>query len=153
MMCSPAGPTTPPPRRGRGRGERPPRRRAARSRRGAAGGGRGWDLTKGGGAWRGGVETHQGQLALMLRFKEPGDVHVRLGEQLETLLNEAKFAGDELTGVFQGDIGTSDANRRPYHLHLDLKLREGSLCGAVIVISLPTSRGGAMAYWVELKKG
>jgi hypothetical protein len=111
------------------------------------------DLTKLTGTWRGRVETHQGQLALMLRFKGPGDVHVRLGEQLETLLNEAKLAGDELTGVFQGDIGTSDANRRPYHLHLDLKLGEGSLCGAVVVISLPTSRGGAMAYWVELKKG
>jgi hypothetical protein len=88
----------------------------------------------------------------MLRFKEPGDEHVRLGEQLETLLNEAKFEGEVLTGTIQGDIGTSDAKRRPYHLHLDLKLREGSLCGAAVVISLPTSRGGAMAYWVELKK-
>jgi CubicO group peptidase (beta-lactamase class C family) len=110
-------------------------------------------LTRLSGTWRGRVETHQGQIALMVQFKEAGDVHVRLGEQLETLLNKAKFEGDQLTGVMQGDIGTSDANRRPYHLHLDLKLREGSLSGAVVVISLPNSRGGAMAYWVELKKG
>src|SRR5262249_59677697 len=68
------------------------------------------NLTKLSGTWRGRVETHQGQLALMLRFKEPGDVHVRLGEQLETLLNGPKLEGDELTGGFQGVIGPSCAD-------------------------------------------
>src|SRR5262249_49753124 len=97
------------------------------------------DLAKLTGAWEGQVHTHRGPLPLLLRVRDSGDIHVRLGDQLVTLLNEARFDGGVLTGRFQGDIGTPDANRRPYHLHLDLTLRGGRLCGAVAVISLPTS--------------
>src|SRR5258708_8522136 len=86
------------------------------------------NVTELAGTWSGRVHTHSGQLPLMIRVKEPGDIHARLGAQLETLLSEAKFEGGTLTGVIQGDIGTPDANRRPYQLHLDLRLREGSLC-------------------------
>jgi hypothetical protein len=88
----------------------------------------------------------------MIRVKDPEDIHVRLGEQPEALLNEAKFGGGVLTGVMQGDVGTPDARRRPYRVHLELRLRDGSLSGSAAVISLPTSRGGAMEYWVELKR-
>jgi hypothetical protein len=52
-----------------------------------------------------------------------------------------------------GDIGTEDANRRPYHLHVSLKLREHALNGAMIAMSLPGQRmGNALSHWVELKK-
>src|SRR5262249_17012844 len=52
-----------------------------------------------------------------------------------------------------GDVGTPDASRRPYHLHLELRRRGEALCGSAAVISLPTSRGGAMEYWVDLRRG
>jgi CubicO group peptidase (beta-lactamase class C family) len=110
------------------------------------------DFSKLAGTWAGRVETHQGELPLVLRVRESGDVRAQLGGQPETVVTEAKSAGDVLTGVMAGDVGTADAGRRPYRLHLDLKLRAGSLCGAVVVISLPTSRGGSMAYWTALKK-
>jgi hypothetical protein len=89
----------------------------------------------------------------MLRIKVPGTVHARLGAQAETVLNEAKFAGNDLTGVMEADIGTPDANRRPYHLHLGLKHRGESTCGAVGVMSLLTTRSSVRTYRVELKEG
>jgi CubicO group peptidase (beta-lactamase class C family) len=110
------------------------------------------DLSKLSGEWKGPVQTHRGPLSLVLRVRDSGDVHVRLGDQLWTLLNEPKFDGAVLTGKFQGDIRTPDANRRPYHLHVDLTLRGESLTGALAAISLPASRGGALAYWAELKR-
>ena len=56
-----------------------------------------------------------------------------------------------------GDIGTRDANRYPYHLHLDLKQREEMFTGAMIAITnrehAPGKRFGlALSHWVELIK-
>lgn len=63
-------------------------------------------------------------------------------------LNEGR-----LTGRMVGDIGTPDANRRPYHLHLDLRLREAVLDGALIALSPPEARfGNALSHWAELKR-
>jgi CubicO group peptidase (beta-lactamase class C family) len=104
------------------------------------------------GTWKGRVHTYCGLLSLMIRVKDPEDIHVRLGEQPEVVLNDAKYEGGILTGVMQGDVGTPDARRRPYRLHLELTRRGGALCGSAAVISLPTSRGGAMEYWTELKR-
>lgn len=105
------------------------------------------------GKWIGSVHTYKGEMPLTFWFKESGDVHARLGEQLKTLLNDANFKDGYLEGRMMGDIGTEDANRRPYHLHVTLKLRENMLNGAVTAISLPGQRrGNALSHWVELFK-
>ncbi len=60
-----------------------------------------------------------------------------------------------------GDIGTEDANRRPYRLHLDLKLRGRLLNGAIVPQTwseddyggAPERRvGNGLSYWTELRK-
>jgi hypothetical protein len=52
-----------------------------------------------------------------------------------------------------GDIGTEDANRRPYHLHLDLLWRGEVLNGAVTAISVSEKRmGHAFSHFAELRK-
>jgi CubicO group peptidase (beta-lactamase class C family) len=105
------------------------------------------------GPWSGKVHTYRGDVRLQLWFKPAGDVYVQLGDQLRTLLNQPRFDGQYLTGVFAGDIGTGDANRRPYHLHLRVKLRDQVLNGSLTAISLPGPRAGnALSYWVEVKK-
>lgn len=105
------------------------------------------------GKWIGSVHTYKGEMPLTFWFKESGDVHAQLGEQLKTLLNDVNFKDGYLEGRMMGDIGTEDANRRPYHLHLTLKLRENMLNGAVTAISLPgCRRGNALSHWVELFK-
>jgi len=105
------------------------------------------------GEWSGSVHTYKEVVPFTLWFKESGDVHVQLGDQLKTLLNDVSFKDGYLEGRMMGDIGTEDANRRPYHLHVTLKLRGDVLNGAMIARSLPGRRmGNALSHWVELKK-
>ncbi len=104
------------------------------------------------GRWAGGAHTYKGEVPLTLWFQEDGDVHARLGDQMETLLNDARFEDGWLTGRMMGDIGTEDANRRSCTLHATLKLRGQALNGAVTAIS-QGPRGNALSHWVELKKG
>jgi hypothetical protein len=87
-------------------------------------------------------------------FLESGDVHAQLGGQLRTLLNSVQWQDGYLSGRMMGDIGTEDANRRPYLLSLTLKLRgKDVLNGPASALSLPGPRpGNALTQWVELKK-
>jgi CubicO group peptidase (beta-lactamase class C family) len=106
------------------------------------------------GTWSGSVQTCQGEIPLTLEFRESGDVHARLGEQLWTLLNEVKWEEGQLTGEMLGDLDTEDTRRRPYHLDVTLKLRGDALNGTLHAISLPSERSGfALGHWVELRRG
>ena len=52
-------------------------------------------------------------LLLSLSADAEGRVHLRLGSEPWTLLDSAAVDGDGwLRGVFRGDVGTVDANRR-----------------------------------------
>jgi CubicO group peptidase (beta-lactamase class C family) len=105
------------------------------------------------GEWRGALHTYEREIPLTLRILGSGDVHARLGDQLETLLNNPAWSEGELRGAMAGDIGTADANRRPYTLQLTLKLRGAALSGSASAISLPGRRAGnALTQWVELRK-
>lgn len=113
------------------------------------------------GEWNGELVTWNGPIPLMLWFKSSGDVHAQLGNQLRALVNDVKFDDDQLRGVMLGDIETEDANRRPYRLHLDLKLRDETLNGAIIAIThMEVDQGGArgrrtgnaLSHWAELKR-
>jgi CubicO group peptidase (beta-lactamase class C family) len=114
------------------------------------------------GEWVGAVETYNGAIPLTIRIKSTGDVHIQLGSQLKALVNDVKFQDEELKGVFVGDIGTEDANRRPYRLHLDLKLRGETLNGCVIAVThieqgeggeLGRRVGNALSYAAEVRRG
>ena len=105
------------------------------------------------GTWEGLVHTYIDTLSVVLDVKESGDVHVKLGNQLWTLLNNVRFENEYLKGVMTSDIKTEDANRRPYDLHVDLKLRGRVLNGSLIAISRPANRvGNGLAHWIELSK-
>jgi CubicO group peptidase (beta-lactamase class C family) len=105
------------------------------------------------GSWHGTVVTDAGDLPLDLTFQPDGDVHVRLGTQLTTLLNNARLKDDWMTGQLPGDLGTADARRRPYFLRADLKLRGNVMNGALIAISPPGTRfGNALSHWTELRR-
>jgi CubicO group peptidase (beta-lactamase class C family) len=105
------------------------------------------------GAWSGAVDTYNGEIPFTLTFLESGDVHARLGQQLKTLLNDVVFRDGYLTGRLMGDIGTEDANRRPYWLSVSLKLRGNVLNGGMTALSRPGRRAGnALTHWVEVKK-
>jgi len=104
------------------------------------------------GAWAGFVHTYKRDLPINLWFKESGDVHVQLSNQLQTLINDARFEKGTFTGRMTGDIGTPDANRRPYYLDLNITLRGEVLNGVLNVIGRHPSRGVGLGYWVEFKR-
>jgi CubicO group peptidase (beta-lactamase class C family)/acetyl esterase/lipase len=104
------------------------------------------------GNWTGSVHTHRLELAVTLWFHESGDVRAQLGDQLKTLVNDARFSDGQFTGKMTGDIGTPEANRRPYQLQWDVTLRDDRLGGVLYAVGRHPSRGLSVPYWVELRK-
>ncbi len=87
------------------------------------------------GTWTGTVRTWQDVVPLTLVFQPDGDVHVKLGEQTETLLGDPRWKDGELTGELAGTIPTPDARRHPGVIRLDLHLRGARLSGEASAIS------------------
>ena len=106
------------------------------------------------GYWAGEVATYQGARRLELWAHAEGLVLVRLGGGLTSVLSNSRLADGQLTGVFASNVGTADANRRPYHLHLRVKLRDAErMNGSLTAISLPGRRAGnALSYWTDLRR-
>jgi CubicO group peptidase (beta-lactamase class C family) len=100
------------------------------------------------GTWKGIVKTYREDIPLTFSIAESGDVHAKLGSQLTTLLNEARFDKQRLRGRMMGDLGVEeDTGQERYRLEFYLYLRDGALKGAV-----ETSPSPSLAFWVELKK-
>jgi len=103
------------------------------------------------GDWEGFVRTYAGDFPMTLSFKESGDIHARLGDQLPVLVASARFSSGRLSGSMAGRLDTPDANRRgwrpQHHLDLDLKLRGDVLNGAIVVIA-----GNSLSHWCELRR-
>lgn len=85
------------------------------------------------GVWKGKISTYQGDIPFTLAVSGDGEIRVKLGNQLETLVNDAHVSPNGyLRGALMGSLGIDDAARRPYSLGIDLEIRsDGSLSGAV----------------------
>jgi CubicO group peptidase (beta-lactamase class C family) len=105
------------------------------------------------GTWKGLVHTHKRDLPITLWFDESGAAYAQLGKQSRMLITNARLRSGRLTGRFTGDIGTPDANRRPYDLDWDLTLRSDVLNGVLYAIGRHPSRGVLLGYWVETRRG
>ena len=100
------------------------------------------------GTWQGLVKTWNGDLTVKMEVREDGDIHLKLGNQLETLLNNPRFADNELNGRFTGMIPTEDANRDRHTIYLHrVVLRGDTLSGAVIAIS---DAHYSLPSWIKL---
>jgi CubicO group peptidase (beta-lactamase class C family) len=100
------------------------------------------------GSWRGLIKTYREDIPLTFSIAESGDVHVKLGSQLATLLSDAKFDGQGLSGRMSGDLGVEeDTGPERYQLEFTLYLRDGALQGAVVTAPYPQ-----LPFWAELKR-
>jgi len=107
------------------------------------------------GTWKGAAHTYQGDRPATITISSGGDVHVKLGDQLESLLNHAEFRDGELSGKAWGDTGTSDAeNRQAYSLSFNLKRRGNVLSGPVSATSIAgeSASHGSLTQWFEVQK-
>ena len=88
------------------------------------------------GEWSGAVRTWERTIPMTLVVQPDGDVHVRLGEGLESLLNNARWQDNTLTGRFAGAVATSDAAHWPHDVLVSLRLRNGTLGGMVSALQV-----------------
>lgn len=111
------------------------------------------------GNWTGAIETYEGERRLELRIDSPMTGTAVL-DGAEHPVDELQLRGGRLLGVFDGDLRTSDASRRPYRIHLDLTPSPGRLYGAAVTLTHNPEPGGApgrrmgnaLAYWSELDR-
>ena len=109
------------------------------------------------GEWAGHVTTYKGRLPIKVGIGSEGGVSVELNGGVRTNARSVKLCGEELAGVFDGDIGTADTNRRKYELRFLLQHQGTTLMGPLSAVSLPQSGsqgaklGNALTSWLELE--
>jgi CubicO group peptidase (beta-lactamase class C family) len=111
------------------------------------------------GTWTGTARTWQGFVPLAITIQPDGDVHVKLGDQLETLLtNMLPYKDHRLIGMFTGTMPTPDVKNYADKVGLTVSLRDGRLVGEAIAfndIAFDPYAGKpnvAISSYVELSK-
>jgi len=88
-----------------------------------------------------------------LTFQPDGDVHVKLDNQLTTLLNNVRFTDGDFSGTFNGALPAPDIGRYPHRLQLmNLKIRDGILGGAVVAFANTDRSHYGLPSWIWLKR-
>ena len=88
------------------------------------------------GEWTGTVRTWEKTIPMTLVVQPDGDVHVKLGNGLESLLNDVRWQDSTLIGRFAGSMPTSDAARWPHDVLVSLRLRHNALSGTVSALQV-----------------
>jgi CubicO group peptidase (beta-lactamase class C family) len=104
------------------------------------------------GHWKGSILTWNEEIPVEMWFQADGDVQIQMRGQYRNLLNGVRFDDQFLRGSFQGNIGTRDAGRYPYNLHLRLKLRGGGVLNGSITSTSISPQGNVLSSWVELER-
>lgn len=104
------------------------------------------------GEWAGELRTWENKIPLSMVFQADGDIHIKLGDQLEALLNKASFREGLLEGQFAGTMPTPDAKRYRHSLLLHLRLRGTKLAGQVIAETPDDSVHFALSSYAELTR-
>lgn len=106
------------------------------------------------GEWTGTVRTWERTLPITVTVKPDGDIHARIGDELESVLNHVRWraANGELIGQFAGEIPTSDASRWPHSILLHVRLRGGSLSGQATALTTADPVHFALTSYVSLAK-
>src|SRR6202047_1306264 len=89
------------------------------------------------GTWTGTARTWQGSVPLMVTIQPDGHVHVKLGDQLETLLTTVPpfIKEHRLVGMFTGTMPTPDVKNYADKVGLTLSLRDGRLIGEALAFN------------------
>lgn len=105
------------------------------------------------GTWTGALHTWQGEVPVRLEVRPDGDVHARVGDQLEAVVNGVELEDGLLSGALWGHVPTPDVMRRPrHHLQLELLLRDGTLRGQLTAATWTEPTHYALSSYVELER-
>jgi hypothetical protein len=99
------------------------------------------------------IVTWQNTLPITLTFQPDGDVHVKLANQLVTLLSDVRYRDGDLNGTFNGSLPAPDIARYPHRLLLmNLRIRDGVLGGAAVAFANTERSHYGLPSWIWLKR-
>jgi len=104
------------------------------------------------GEWQGEIKTYEETVPIMMIFQEDGDIHVKIENQAETLLNSARFNDDWLTGSSYGDIPSGDAMEFPHSIGYKMLLKDNMLSGYVHTYFKSTRYYCSFSSYIRLEK-
>ena len=105
------------------------------------------------GEWSGRIHTPDDSVDLKLVIDASGDVHVQLGNELWTLLNEtATPDGDRLVGRFAASMPDRHARRHSHSVLVNLKLEGDRLYGQATAQTTGWPYYFALTSFAELRK-
>jgi hypothetical protein len=99
------------------------------------------------GRWQGELTTYDEVVEVTMTVQADGDVHVKIADQLETVMNRVRFEDGFLSGVSYGTIPSGDAQAHPHHVSYRLLLRGDQLTGFLTTsFTADRSYGNASSY-------
>lgn len=105
------------------------------------------------GRWKGEIKTDTKSIPVRAVFQEDGDIHIKLGEQGETLLNSATILKDELEGSFIGAIPNHEEFDHPHTIKIQVIQKQNRLIGFVTSEFYIWDKGVfALPYYISLVK-
>lgn len=81
------------------------------------------------GEWRGSIAAKGGDVPLRLLFQPDGDIHVQVGDQIETILSGVAYREGLLSGSFLAELPMEEAAGHPHKVTLSLQLKGDHLSG------------------------
>lgn len=104
------------------------------------------------GEWNGELTTYDETVPVTLVVQPDSDVHVRIGRQMETLVNRVRFADGFLTGTSYGTIPSSDARAHPHDISYRLRL-DGDVLSGYVSTEFTTDRSyGNFSSYIRLQR-
>ena len=104
------------------------------------------------GEWKGEIKTWSGSLPVIMTFQADADIHIKVGDEMKTLVNGVRFENGRLSGDSLGTIPTSDAMRFPHQLTLNLTLRGDKLSGSVHALTTGSRFHYYIPSWITMTK-
>jgi CubicO group peptidase (beta-lactamase class C family) len=83
------------------------------------------------GEWQGEIVTYDEKVPVTITIQADGDVKVKIGTQLGTLMDRVRFADGYLSGTSYGSIPSSDAQMHPHDIGYRMLLDGDRLSGYV----------------------
>ena len=103
------------------------------------------------GEWRGEINTYDETVPVTVTVQTDGDVHVKIANQLETLIDRAQFENGFLSGTSHGTIPSSDATTHPHNISYRMLL-DGTRLSGYVTTGFTTSRSygnGSSYIWLD----
>ena len=89
---------------------------------------------------------------VIMTIQGDGDVHIKIGSQMETLLNRARFEDNFLSGTSFGTIPSGDARAHTHNISYRLLLDGKRLSGYVSTEFTAARSYGNFSSYIRLEK-